>query len=55
VLPPQELPRRAFSIYFQLDHHSDLWSRVEKGKNLALYWDTAPEDLKVELMVVGRS
>lgn len=55
VLPPQELPRRAFSIYFQLDHHSDLWSRVEKGNNLALYWDTAPEDLKVELMVVGKS
>lgn len=55
VVPPQELPRRAFSIYFQLDHHSDLWSRVEKGKNIALYWDVAPEDLKVELMVVGRS
>ncbi|MBI5590663.1 MAG: type VI secretion system baseplate subunit TssK [Deltaproteobacteria bacterium] len=55
TLPPQELPRRAFSIYFQLDHHSELWSRVEKGKNLALYWDAAPEDLKVELMVVGRS
>ncbi|MDX9788452.1 MAG: type VI secretion system baseplate subunit TssK [Desulfobacterales bacterium] len=55
VLPPQELPRRSFSIYFQIDHHSDLWSRVEKSNNLALYWDTAPEDLKVELMVVGRS
>lgn len=54
-VPPQELPRRAFSIYFQLDHHSDLWNQVEKGKNLALYWDAAPEDLKVELMVVGRS
>lgn len=55
VLPPQELPRRAFSIYFQIDHHSDLWNRVETSNNLALYWDTAPEDLKVELMVVGRS
>jgi type VI secretion system protein ImpJ len=54
-LPPQELPRRAFALYFQLDHHSDLWQQVEKGNNLALYWDTAPEDLKVELMIVGRS
>jgi len=54
-LPPQELPRRARSIYFQVDHHSDQWSYVERGNNIALYWDDAPEDLKVELMVVGRS
>ena len=55
VLPPQELPRRAFSLYFQLDHHNELWAQVEKGNNIALYWDAAPEDLKVELMIVGRS
>ena len=54
-LPPQELPRRARSIYFQVDHHSDQWAYVERGNNIALYWDAAPEDLKVELMVVGRS
>jgi type VI secretion system protein ImpJ len=53
--PPQELPRRAFSLYFQIDHHGDLWSQVEKRNNLAMYWDSAPEDLKVELMIVGRS
>jgi type VI secretion system protein ImpJ len=52
---PQELPRRAHAVYFQVNHHSDPWAQVQKGKNLALYWDTAPEDLKVELMVVGRS
>lgn len=53
--PPQELPRRAQTIYFQINHHGDQWAQVQKGKNLALYWDTAPEDLKVELMVVGRT
>ena len=52
--PPQELPRRANSIYFQIDHHSDQWSFVQKGNNVGLYWDTAPEDLQVEMMVVGR-
>jgi len=51
--PPQELPRRPHSVYFQIDHHSDQWAQVQKGKNIALYWDAAPEDLKVELMVVG--
>jgi type VI secretion system protein ImpJ len=54
-VPPQELPRRAHAIYFQIDHHTEQWAQVEKGNNLALYWDTAPEDLKAELMIVGRS
>jgi len=55
ALPPQELPRRSKSIYFQIDHHGDQWAPVEKGHNIALYWDDAPEDIKVELMVVARS
>jgi type VI secretion system protein ImpJ len=54
-VPPQELPRRARSIYFAIDHHSDQWRMVTKGHNIALYWDNAPEDLQAELMVVGRS
>jgi len=54
-VPPQELPRRAKSLYFSIDHHSDQWTMVTKGHNLALYWDNAPEDLEAELMVVGKS
>jgi type VI secretion system protein ImpJ len=54
AVPPQELPRRARSIYCGIDHHSDQWAAVEKKRNIALYWDNAPEDLEVELMVVGR-
>ena len=53
-VPPQELPRRAKTVYFAVDHHSQQWSMVTKGQNIALYWDSAPEDLEVELMVVGR-
>ena len=53
-VPPQELPRRARSLYFQIDHNSDQWAQVQKANNIALYWDAAPDDLKVELMVVGR-
>ena len=52
-VPPQELPRRSHSSYFQMDHHSDQWANVNKSNNIALYWDAAPEDLKAELMVVG--
>ena len=54
-VPPQELPRRAHCIYFQADHHGDHWAMIEKAQNITMYWDTAPDDLEVELMVVGRS
>nr|MDA8123078.1 type VI secretion system baseplate subunit TssK [Deltaproteobacteria bacterium] len=54
-VPPQELPRRANSIYFAVDHHSDQWAMAAKRNNIAWYWDNAPEDLEAELMVVGRS
>ena len=53
--PPQELPRRANSSYLLIDHHCDQWQQVQRNNNLAVFWDAAPEDLKVELMVVGRS
>lgn len=53
--PPQELPRRANTHYFQIDHHGEPWAQVQQGNNLALYWDDAPDDLKVELMAVGRN
>lgn len=52
--PPQELPRRANSLYFAVDHHSEQWALVARGRNIALYCDSAPEDMKVELMVVSR-
>jgi type VI secretion system protein ImpJ len=52
---PQELPRRTRALYFQIDHHNDQWAQVQRSRNMALYWDAAPDDLKVELMAVGRS
>ncbi|NMC74553.1 MAG: type VI secretion system baseplate subunit TssK [Geobacteraceae bacterium] len=53
-VPPQELPRRANTLYFTIDHHDDQWLSVERNRSLALYWHNAPDDAEVELMVVGR-
>jgi type VI secretion system protein ImpJ len=53
-IPPQELPRRVNTVYYAIDHHRDQWSLVQGGNNIAFYWDSAPEDLEVELMVVRR-
>lgn len=53
-IPPQELPRRANTIYFAINHHDDQWSGVAKHYGLALFWSSAPTDIEIELMVVGR-
>ena len=52
--PPQELPCRSRAIYLAIDIHGDQWQNVIKFNNLAMFWDTAPEDIKIELMVSGR-
>ncbi|MGD9157592.1 MAG: type VI secretion system baseplate subunit TssK [Desulfobacteraceae bacterium] len=52
--PPQELPKKHGAIYCRIDHHNDQWDHIRQNNNLALYWDTAPKDLKIELMVVGK-
>jgi type VI secretion system protein ImpJ len=52
--PPQELPRKTGAVYYQVDITSDLWQQVQKNRNLAIFWDSAPQELKAELMVVGR-
>ena len=54
TVPPQELPRRRDSIYFQIDHHSEQWLRIEKNKNIGLYWNSPPKEVRIELMIVNR-
>ncbi len=51
--PPQELPRKTGAVYYQVETTGDLWQQVQRNKNLAIFWDSAPNDLKAELMVVG--
>jgi type VI secretion system protein ImpJ len=53
-IPPQELPRRAGTVYFAINHRDDQWAAVAKHYCLALYWNAAPADLEIELMVVGK-
>jgi type VI secretion system protein ImpJ len=50
--PPSGLPRSPNSHYFKIDRASALWQDVERTKNIALYWDTAPDDLVAEIIVL---
>lgn len=52
---PKELPYRSNTTYFLISTGNEQWDSVEKNRNIALYWNNAPQDLELELMVVGRS
>ena len=51
---PPGLPRRPNSYYLRLDAHDDQWSSVVRQQNVSLLWEEAPEDTKVELVVVRK-
>jgi len=51
---PPGLPRRPNSYYLKVDIHDDQWSSVVRQENAALLWDEAPEDCKIELVVVRK-
>lgn len=53
-IPPQELPRRSNTLYFTINHHDEQWRAVTMSRAMALYWNTAPDDVEIELMVAGR-
>ena len=51
-VPPPGLPRRPNSFYFKIDHNSSQWSDVQRSQNISLYWDTAPEDVIAQIVVL---
>ena len=50
--PPSNLPRSADSLYFRLQTCGDNWDAVKKGLNTAIYFDSPPENIKINLMVI---
>ncbi|MFW5836607.1 MAG: type VI secretion system baseplate subunit TssK [Desulfovibrionaceae bacterium] len=50
--PPTGLPKRGNTVYFKIDNTSPLWDDVERNGSIAMYWDTAPEDLVAQLVVL---
>jgi type VI secretion system protein ImpJ len=51
---PPGLPRRPNSYYLRIDVHDDQWSSVVRQENVALLWEEAPKDVKIELVVVRK-
>jgi type VI secretion system protein ImpJ len=50
--PPEELPRRVNWSYFELDHHGNLWRRIEQRQNIAVFCQLQPEKTEMQLLVI---
>ena len=50
--PPQGLPQRPNTRYYRIEQMSSAWESVEKEGELAMFWPTAPEDLRAEIVVL---
>ena len=50
--PPQGLPQRPNTRYYRVEQISAAWETVEKEGELAMFRPTAPEDLRVEIVVL---
>lgn len=51
---PPGLPRRPNTYYVRLDKHGERWSSLARSHDVALLWKEAPDDAKLELVVLRR-
>jgi type VI secretion system protein ImpJ len=52
--PPPGLPKRPDSYYFRLSQTHRQWQEIQQSQSFCLYWDNAPEDSKVEIVVLRK-
>jgi len=50
--PPTALPRRPGHHYFELDRMGDVWAALKDAHNVAVYLDSPPADLTMDLLMV---
>lgn len=52
---PGGLPERMDTVWLKINVADVLWSKMQRDKNISLYWVAAPEDLYIELIIVPSS
>jgi type VI secretion system protein ImpJ len=53
-VPPPGLPRRSNTHYMRIDTRDSQWPDVERSREIGFVWKDAPEDLRMELVVLRR-
>lgn len=51
---PAGLPKKEHANYVRIDIHDDEWQSIEQNQSLVMHWHDAPDDLKVELVILKR-
>lgn len=51
---PEGIPKRQNAYYFRIDRNDPAMGSIQDWKNIVLLWDQAPDDLKVEFIVLRR-
>lgn len=51
LVPPPGMPKRAGSFYFRIDSKNHLWSEIKQWGDICLFWDNAPEDVSIEIVI----
>ena len=51
-VPPPGLPRKPYSHYYQIDAGSPQWQDVGAAGQVSLFWDSAPDDLTAEILIM---
>ncbi len=51
LVPPPGMPKRAGSYYFRIDSKHHLWEEIKRSGDMALFWDNAPEDTSIEIVI----
>ena len=52
LTPPQGLPQRSNTRYYRIEQMAQAWEAVEQEGEVAMFWAQAPEDLRVEVVVL---
>lgn len=52
LTPPQGLPQRPNTRYYRIEQMAAAWEAVEQEGELAMFWAQAPDDLRVEVVVL---
>lgn len=50
---PEGVPKGANCLYYQIDHKSSMWSKVELERKVAFYVGKAPVDIIIDIVAVG--
>jgi type VI secretion system protein ImpJ len=53
-IPPEGVPKRPNAYYFRINRSDSAWVAIQQEKNITLLWDDAPQDLKVEFIIIRR-